>query len=53
MAKNFATADRVALYADRMKQMPKYRGMYYGEGLRAPLTVALLADDACPEKISP
>jgi hypothetical protein len=48
MAKNFATADRVALYADRMKQMPKYRGMYYGEGLRAPLTVALLADDASP-----
>ncbi len=53
MAKNFATADKVALYADRMKQMPKYRGMYYGEGLRAPMTVALRADDACPEKISP
>ena len=46
MAKNFAVADKVALYADRMKQMPKYRGMYYGEGLRAPLNVALLADDA-------
>jgi len=41
MAKNFAKATEVALYADRMKQMPKYRGMYYGEGLRAPLTVAL------------
>lgn len=50
MAKNFATADKVTLYADRMKQMPKYRGMYYGEGLRVPLTVALLADDAGPEK---
>ncbi|MFZ4791054.1 MAG: hypothetical protein ACOYMW_09220 [Candidatus Competibacteraceae bacterium] len=44
MAKNFAVADKVALYADRMKQMPKYRGMYYGEGLRMPLNVSLLAE---------
>ena len=41
MAKIFATADRVRLYTDRIKQMPKYRGMYYGEGLRAPISVAL------------
>ncbi|TVR66282.1 MAG: ATP-binding protein [Candidatus Competibacteraceae bacterium] len=50
MAKNFAAADKVALYADRMKQMPKYRALYYGEGLRAPVTVGLLADDALPGK---
>jgi hypothetical protein len=33
-----------------MKQMPKYRALYYGEGLRAPVTVGLLADDALPGK---
>ncbi|HAS50526.1 MAG TPA: hypothetical protein DCS21_01735, partial [Gammaproteobacteria bacterium] len=44
MAKNFATTDKVALYADRMKQMPKYRGMYYAEGLRVPITVGLLGE---------
>ncbi len=27
-----------------MKQMSKYRGMYYGEGLRAPMMVNLLSD---------
>jgi DNA phosphorothioation-dependent restriction protein DptH len=31
MVKTFAAADKVGLYADRIKQMPKYRGMYYGE----------------------
>ncbi len=41
MAKNFAVADKVALYTDRIKQMPKYQAMYYGEGLRAPIRVAL------------
>ncbi|MBK8754933.1 MAG: hypothetical protein IPL99_26360 [Candidatus Competibacteraceae bacterium] len=44
MAKTFAATDKVGLYADRIKQMPKYRGMYYGEGLRVPLNVALLAE---------
>ena len=41
MAKNFAVADKVALYTDRIKQMPKYQAMYYGEGLRTPIRVAL------------
>ena len=41
IAKTFAASDRVALYADRIKQMPKYQAMYYGEGLRAPIRVAL------------
>ena len=44
MAKTFAAADKVGLYTDRIKQMPKYRGMYYGEGLRTPINVALLAE---------
>jgi hypothetical protein len=41
IAKTFAASDRVALYADRIKQMKKYHAMYYGEGLRAPILVAL------------
>ena len=41
MAKSFAGADQVGLYTDRIKQMPKYQAMYYGEGLRAPIRVAL------------
>lgn len=41
MAKNFAASDKVGLYTDRMKQMPKYKAMYYGEGMRAPSTTAL------------
>jgi len=41
IAKTFAASDRVALYGDRIKQMPKYEAMYYGEGLRAPVRVAL------------
>ena len=41
IAKTFAASDRVALYADRIKQMPKYEAMYYGEGVRAPVRVAL------------
>jgi DNA phosphorothioation-dependent restriction protein DptH len=41
MAKSFAAADKVGLYTDRIKQMPKYQAMYYGEGLRAPIRVAL------------
>ena len=41
MAKIFAASDKIGLYTDRIKQMPKYRGMYYGEGLRLPISVAL------------
>jgi DNA phosphorothioation-dependent restriction protein DptH len=44
MAKNFAESDKVALYTNRIKQMPKYRAMYYGEGLRSPVSVTLLPD---------
>lgn len=45
MAKNFAVSDKVGLYTDRIKQMPKYRAMYYGEGMRVPVTTALMDDD--------
>jgi hypothetical protein len=41
MAKGFAVSDKVGLYTDRIKQMPKYKAMYYGEGLRLPVSVAL------------
>lgn len=41
MAKNFAVSDKVGLYTDRIKQMPKYKAMYYGEGLRTPIFTAL------------
>ena len=41
MAKNFASSDKVGLYTDRIKQMPKYKAMYYGEGLRSPIITAL------------
>lgn len=41
MAKNFAVSDKVALYTDRIKQMPKYKAMYYGEGMRMPVVTAL------------
>ena len=44
IAKTFAATDKVGLYTDRIKQMPKYRGLYYGEGLKAPMNVALLAE---------
>ena len=43
MAKIFAASDKVALFADRIKQMPKYNGWFYGEGLRAPVMVQLEA----------
>lgn len=42
MAKKFASSNHVKGYADRIKQLPKYHGMYYGEGLRSPLVVKLL-----------
>jgi hypothetical protein len=41
MAKNFAVSDKVGLYTDRIKQMPKYKAMFYGEGMRAPIMTAL------------
>lgn len=41
MAKMFASTDKVALFADRIKQMAKYQGYFYGEGLRTPVMVAL------------
>ena len=44
LAKSFAATDRVKLVADRIKQMPKYKAMYYGEGLQAPTRVSLLAE---------
>jgi DNA phosphorothioation-dependent restriction protein DptH len=42
MAKNFAVSDKVGLYTDRIKQMPKYKAMYYGEGMRVPVVTALV-----------
>ncbi len=44
MAKNFAVSDKVGLYTDRIKQMPKYKAMYYGEGMRVPIVTALVDD---------
>lgn len=44
MAKTFAVSDKVGLYTDRIKQMPKYKAMYYGEGMRVPIVTALLDD---------
>lgn len=41
MAKSFASADKIGLYTDRIKMMPKYQAMYYGEGLRSPIRLAL------------
>ena len=41
MAKSFAVSDKVSLYTDRIKQMPKYQALYYGEGLGSPIRVAL------------
>jgi hypothetical protein len=41
MAKSFAASDKLGMYADRIKQMPKYRAMYYGEGMRLPVVTAL------------
>lgn len=42
MARNFAATDKVSLYADRIKQMPKYRAMYYAEGMRTPVVATLV-----------
>ncbi len=41
MAKIFAPSDKVTLYADRIKQMAKFKAWFYSEGMRAPVPVAL------------
>ncbi len=42
MAKNFGIPyDKVKLYADRIKQMPKFQALFNREGLRAPVNVVL------------
>ncbi len=42
MAKNFAIPyDKVKLYADRIKNMPKFQALFNREGLREPVKVAL------------
>lgn len=42
MAKNFGIPyDKVKLYADRIKQMPKFQALFNREGLREPIKVAL------------
>ncbi len=41
MAKIFAPSDKVTLYADRIKQMAKFKAWFYSEGMRAPIPVAL------------
>jgi DNA phosphorothioation-dependent restriction protein DptH len=48
MAKSFAASDQVKQVTDRIKQMPKYQAMYYGEGLRAATRVRLLAEPPQP-----
>jgi len=41
MAKIFAPSDKVSLYADRIKQIAKFKAWFYSEGMRAPLSVSL------------
>ena len=41
MAKILAPSDKVGLYADRIKQMAKFKGWFYAEGMRQPIQVAL------------
>jgi len=52
MAKKFTSSDKTKGYADRIKQLPKYHGMYYGEGLRSPVTTRLLENAAGTTEIS-
>lgn len=42
MARKFAPSDKVTKYADRMKQMDKYKAMLYGEGSGVAKVVSLL-----------
>ncbi|HDR8925992.1 TPA: ATP-binding protein [Burkholderia vietnamiensis] len=51
MAKNFAVSDKVGLYTDRIKQMPKYKAMYYGEGMRVPTVTVLLEDSEQRDRV--
>lgn len=41
MAKMFASSDKVGLFTDKIKQMPKYKGMYYGEGMKSAVLTSL------------
>ena len=41
MAKIIAPSEKVLLFADRIKQMPKYHAMFYGEGLAVPVMTVL------------
>lgn len=41
MAKIFSPSDKVTLYTDRIKQMPKYKALFYGEGMQTPQKIAL------------
>jgi DNA polymerase III delta prime subunit len=43
MAKVMAPSDKVALYADRIKQSEKFKAWYLTEGMKAPLSVRLLS----------
>jgi len=41
MAKIFAPSDKVTLYADRIKQIDKFKAWFHSEGMRVPVHVAL------------
>jgi DNA phosphorothioation-dependent restriction protein DptH len=41
MAKIIAPSDKVTLFADRIKQTPRYRAWFYTEGMRVPVQVTL------------
>ena len=41
MAKIFAPSDKVTLYADRIKQLAKFKAWFYTEGMRMPAPVTL------------
>jgi len=42
MARVMAPSDKIALYADRIKQTEKYRAWYLTEGMKAPVSTKLL-----------
>ena len=41
LANIMAPSDKVKLYADRIKQMSKFKAYFYAEGMKSPLSVAL------------
>jgi len=41
IAKIVAPSDKMSLFADRIKQMQKYKAWFYGEGMKAPSQVSL------------